>query len=354
MSMLFFLYSNNETLAEFCKTILIKHSYPHIKRKDLFNNKNERKENYHNKGVIIIKNIKDWETYKKYSFSRLIILSTIEDIFVADTIKEIMYNVSLKIKIFTVKIGEINDIVHKIGFKSFDQYLKEKLGPKAEAEKINFMNDSSAENVKNNFCDFEIENSKKYQNYSEKIIEKINLSIENFRDIKKLMSWVEYISKPQVIRNKDHYYMGVAKSTENILRCIRRSVGAVIVKNDTIIATGFNGTPKSILNCTEGGCTYCARNKSGDISETMCICIHAEASAILSSDKNSLVDSTLYTTVFPCRQCVKIIIQAEIKEVFYLTNYKCKKTDDESKKIFYQVGIKVCQIIQDFYFTPQY
>lgn len=105
--------------------------------------------------------------------------------------------------------------------------------------------------------------------------------------------------------------------------CIRRSVGAVLVQDKRIIATGYNGTPHGIKNCDEGGCKRCSDRESGKLKtgerEETCVCIHAEQNAVIQAALHgvSTQGSTLYTTIPPCSQCAKILINAGIKHLLY-------------------------------------
>jgi len=78
----------------------------------------------------------------------------------------------------------------------------------------------------------------------------------------------------------DEYFMMLADVVKSRADCVRRQVGAVIVKDKRIIATGYNGTPRNVTNCLDGGCIRCKRRQSGELksgeSEESCICIHAE------------------------------------------------------------------------------
>jgi len=105
--------------------------------------------------------------------------------------------------------------------------------------------------------------------------------------------------------------------------CIRRSVGAVLVQDKRIIATGYNGTPHGVKNCDEGGCSRCTDREKGKLKsgerEELCVCIHAEQNAVIQAALHgvSTKGASLYTTIPPCSQCAKILINAGIKQVFY-------------------------------------
>ena len=128
--------------------------------------------------------------------------------------------------------------------------------------------------------------------------------------------------------DKTNYYLDIAESVLERSTCIRRCFGAIIVKNDEIIATGFNGAPRGRKNCCD--LKYCLREKlnvpRGERYE-MCRSVHAEQNAIISASRRDLLDSTLYlvgkeyetgnyvVNSNPCSLCKRIIINAGIKTV---------------------------------------
>jgi dCMP deaminase len=122
-------------------------------------------------------------------------------------------------------------------------------------------------------------------------------------------------------------------------------VGAVVVYNDRIVSTGYNGTPSGFANCKDGGCVRC-RNKylpvgnaqsseeksekvSGDDLD-ICICVHAEQNAILTAARFGIAlgGSVLYSTTKPCFGCLKESLQAGIFRIVFLNLYEMKLTDD--------------------------
>lgn len=125
----------------------------------------------------------------------------------------------------------------------------------------------------------------------------------------------------------DQYFMNIADEVKMRATCMSAKKGAIIVRNKTIISTGYNGSPKGIKHCTAGGCPRCTsrhlgRLKSGDYSEP-CICCHSEENAIVQAAFNgtSTKDATMYTTFTPCTSCSKMIINAGIKEVVAKVRY---------------------------------
>jgi len=117
----------------------------------------------------------------------------------------------------------------------------------------------------------------------------------------------------------DEYFMSIAKVVATRSNCIKRNVGAVIVSDRRIISTGYNGTPRGLRNCNEGGCPRCA---SGAVSGTRldeCLCSHAEENAINQAAYHGarVRDATIYTTHSPCLTCTKMILNAGVLEVVY-------------------------------------
>lgn len=154
----------------------------------------------------------------------------------------------------------------------------------------------------------------------------------------------DWIFKLQPTRPSwDEYFMNIAESVKLRSNCMSPMKGALIVRDKQIIAAGYNGTPKGVCNCHQGGCPRCksrhlGKLKSGDYSEP-CTCNHAEENSIIQAAYNgaSTKDATLYSTFTPCTMCAKMIINAGIKEVIVKNIYP----DDVGMKLFKEAGIKV-------------
>jgi len=121
----------------------------------------------------------------------------------------------------------------------------------------------------------------------------------------------------------DEYFMSIARVIANRSNCIKRHVAAILVKDKRIISTGYNGTPRGIMNCNEGGCPRCNDFGASGKSLSECLCSHAEENAITQAAYHgvSIKDSTLYTTFSPCLICTKMIINSAIKELVYDAAY---------------------------------
>ena len=115
----------------------------------------------------------------------------------------------------------------------------------------------------------------------------------------------------------DQYYMGIAMSVRSRADCLGNRVGAILVLDDRIISTGYNGTPASMTNCTDGGCERCAdreRYQSGSRYD-LCICVHAEQNALLAAARFGIATegAVLYSTMRPCFGCTKELLQAGVQ-----------------------------------------
>lgn len=117
----------------------------------------------------------------------------------------------------------------------------------------------------------------------------------------------------------DDYFLGIAEAVAQRSDCERSKVGAVVVKDRRIRATGYNGSPAGMP-----GCNTCPRRTSGckpgapyDAGPSLCVAIHAEANALLYCDRADLIDATIYITRAPCENCSKLIAAAGITRIVY-------------------------------------
>ncbi len=128
--------------------------------------------------------------------------------------------------------------------------------------------------------------------------------------------------------SKENYYLDIAETVSERSTCLRRRFGAIIVKNDTIISTGYNGAPRGRANCNEIG--NCIRTKLGiqrGERYEMCRSVHAEANAIIAASRENMIGSVLYMcctdpfdySIVPgtcsCMMCKRMVINAGIKTV---------------------------------------
>lgn len=142
--------------------------------------------------------------------------------------------------------------------------------------------------------------------------------------------------------SKTQYYLNIAKEVASRSTCLRKRYGCVIVKNDIIISTGYNGAPRNTKNCID--LNYCRREKmnipQGQCYE-LCRAVHAEMNAIINAEREKMIDSTLYlfgcdingnilNNIDSCQMCKKLIINAGIKRVIIAKtkNYKTIDVND--------------------------
>jgi dCMP deaminase len=130
------------------------------------------------------------------------------------------------------------------------------------------------------------------------------------------------VRKSQVRPTQEQYFMLLAVATRERAACLRRHVGAILVADQRIIATGYNGTPTGFPNCDEGGCHRCAHPQDYEAGRgyDVCICVHAEQNAVLQAAKlgYTVSGSTCYSTLRPCFGCLKELYQAGVTGVRYL------------------------------------
>ena len=138
----------------------------------------------------------------------------------------------------------------------------------------------------------------------------------------------------------DRYFMDIAHVAASRSNCSRRQVAAVVVRDKQIISTGYNGTPRGIKNCSEGGCPRCNSDVPSGQGLHQCLCSHAEENAIVQAAYNGIMlkGATLYTTFSPCLLCAKMIVNAGIVEVVYHEHYTI---DDVSTALLKEAGVKI-------------
>lgn len=142
----------------------------------------------------------------------------------------------------------------------------------------------------------------------------------------------------------DKYFMDITNLVAKRSTCLRRSVGAIIVKDKRILTTGYNGAPKGLTHCgeTETGCIREELKVPSGQRHELCRALHAEMNAIIQAAAYgpSIENSTMYVTNLPCSLCTKMIINAGIKEVKYLDGYP----DDLTVKLFDESEVILTQL----------
>lgn len=141
----------------------------------------------------------------------------------------------------------------------------------------------------------------------------------------------------------DEYFMEMAKLAAKRSTCIRRQVGAVIVQDKHVIATGYNGAPKGIPHCAELGGCYREQNNipSGERHE-LCRALHAEQNAIIQAATyaQGIDGATIYITHQPCVICAKMIINAGIERIVVNDGYP----DEMAVDILEEAGLRIVKL----------
>jgi len=137
----------------------------------------------------------------------------------------------------------------------------------------------------------------------------------------------------------DKYFMEMAHVVSKRSTCIRRKVGAILVKDKHILSTGYNGAPKGLKHCEEVGCLREKMNVPSGERHELCRGLHAEQNAIIQAAVFgvSIKDSVLYCTNTPCVVCVKMLINAGVKEIIYSGDYP----DELAKTMLDESNIKI-------------
>lgn len=154
------------------------------------------------------------------------------------------------------------------------------------------------------------------------------------------------MTNPDRIRPSwDAYFMHLASLASRRSNCMKRRVGCVLVRNKRVISTGYNGTPRGLLNCNEGGCGRCNAATTAGVGLGTCLCLHAEENALLESGRDRTDEATLYCNTCPCLTCSVKIAQVGVKEVIYMMGYSM---DHRSAEILSSAGVLLRQ------FSPPY
>jgi len=121
---------------------------------------------------------------------------------------------------------------------------------------------------------------------------------------------------------------------------MKRRVGAILVRNRRILSTGYNGTPRNLTNCNEGGCARC-NGGSNSVSGDECLCLHAEENALLEAGRERVgSDAVLYCNTCPCLRCSIKIVQTGVREVVYNLAYKM---DTAAARVFEEAQVTLRQ-----------
>ena len=129
----------------------------------------------------------------------------------------------------------------------------------------------------------------------------------------------------------DQYFMTITRQVAERSTCLRAKVGAVIVRDRSILATGYNGAPAGMPHCLDVGCLlYESRTPDGEVEQNCWRTIHAEINAIAQAARNgaTIRDADIYVTHTPCIHCLKVLINTGIRRVYYGREYKLHTVRD--------------------------
>lgn len=135
------------------------------------------------------------------------------------------------------------------------------------------------------------------------------------------------------------YFLQLATQAATRSTCLRRQVGAVLVRDKRILATGYNGAPRGVAHCLDVGCLRDELGIPSGQRAELCRAIHAEQNAIIQAALHGVAieGATLYTTLHPCILCAKMLINCGVKEIHYVEGYP----DELSRKMLAEAGVAV-------------
>ena len=141
------------------------------------------------------------------------------------------------------------------------------------------------------------------------------------------------------------YFMDITALVAKRSTCLRRAVGAIIVKDKQILSTGYNGAPSNVRHCREVGCLREKLNVASGQRHELCRGIHAEQNAIIQAAFHgvSVRDASLFCTNQPCSICAKMIINAGIQKIYYRSGY----ADPLALEMIEESGVALVQLEQD-------
>jgi dCMP deaminase len=136
----------------------------------------------------------------------------------------------------------------------------------------------------------------------------------------------------------DEYFLQLARQAATRSTCLRRQVGAVLVRDRRVLATGYNGAPRGVAHCLEVGCLRDQLGIPSGERQELCRAIHAEQNAIIQAAIHGVAveGATLYCTLQPCILCAKMLINAGVREIYYVEGYP----DEFSRQLLDEAGVR--------------
>lgn len=135
----------------------------------------------------------------------------------------------------------------------------------------------------------------------------------------------------------DHYFLSIANVVSGRSTCLRRQVGALVVKDKRILTTGYNGAPRGLAHCIDVGCLRDEAGVPSGASHELCRGLHAEQNAILQAALHgvSIDGGVMYSTHQPCVLCTKMVINSGLLSIYYLEPYP----DPLAQRLLEEAGI---------------
>ncbi|WVF72448.1 hypothetical protein IAT40_007263 [Kwoniella sp. CBS 6097] len=167
----------------------------------------------------------------------------------------------------------------------------------------------------------------------------------NFPDVSSLEGYLDRLNLLDEERLRpgwDTYFMTLASLASHRSNCMKRRVGALLVRSKRILSTGYNGTPRGTRNCNLGGCSRCNGSARGGEALNECLCLHAEENALLEAGRERIGDdSVIYCNTCPCLRCSVKIVQCGVREVVYNQSYSM---DEASAAVLKEGGVVLRQL----------
>ena len=135
------------------------------------------------------------------------------------------------------------------------------------------------------------------------------------------------------------YFLQLARQAATRSTCLRRQVGAVLVRDKRLLSTGYNGSPRGTAHCLDVGCLREQMGIPSGERQELCRAIHAEQNAIIQAAVHGVAieGATLYATLQPCILCAKMLINCGVREIYYLEGYP----DELSLQMFEEAGVSL-------------
>ncbi|WWC69645.1 uncharacterized protein I206_103588 [Kwoniella pini CBS 10737] len=189
-------------------------------------------------------------------------------------------------------------------------------------------------------------NQQQQQNDFRKSLSLSQISIcNNFKTIENFENYLDnlnLINEERLRPGWDTYFMTLASLASHRSNCMKRRVGALLVRSKRILSTGYNGTPRGTKNCNLGGCTRCNGSARGGEALNECLCLHAEENALLEAGRDRIGDdSVIYCNTCPCLRCSVKIVQCGVREVVYNQSYSM---DEASAAVLKEGGVILRQL----------